>query len=73
VVLQPSNVTTEQVEWANLLGGKVISNKAYATFPLEAAKGLPPGEVDIVVVTEAGERRCKIGNKDRDRLFGTSR
>ena len=28
------------------------------------------GEFDVVLVTQYGERRCKVGAKDRERLFG---
>jgi hypothetical protein len=30
---------------------------------------LPAGEIDIILVTQAGERRCKVGIKDRVRLL----
>lgn len=69
VVVQPELVDTEPVEWKNLLGGSVDGNRAVARFPLDAVKELPAGEFDIVIITEAGERRCKVGNNDRKRLF----
>jgi hypothetical protein len=31
---------------------------------------LPAGDFDVVLVTQAGERRCKVGSGDRARLFG---
>jgi hypothetical protein len=69
VSIQPKNVETEPVEWSNLLGGKVAGNRAVAFFEHNAVQELPPGEFDIVVITTAGERRCKVGVKDRTRLF----
>ena len=68
-VVQPSDLQITPVEWSNLLGGKVQGTSAVATFPLGAVRELPSGEFDITLVTAAGERRCKVGNKDRDRLF----
>jgi hypothetical protein len=34
-----------------------------------SVKELPAGDFDVVVITQAGERRCKVGAKDRARLF----
>lgn len=68
---QPTKVDTEPVEWSNLLGGKVEANRAVAFFDFAAVKELPAGEFDIVVITTAGERRCKVGLKDRQKLFAS--
>lgn len=68
-VVQPQRVEMEPVEWANLLGGKVEGNRAVAFFEFGAVRELPPGEFDIVVITTNGERRCKVGAQDRQRLF----
>jgi hypothetical protein len=68
-VAQPSRVEKEPVEWSNLLGGRVEANRAVAFFDFGSVKELPPGEFDIVVVTTEGERRCKVGLKDRQKLF----
>ena len=69
VVIQPSSFETEAVEWANLLGGKVQGNRALAVFSLDEVRSLPAGDFDVVLVTQAGERRCKVGTGDRSRLF----
>ena len=69
VVAQPKNVEKEAVEWANLLGGKVQANRAVAFFDYGDVQELPAGEFDIVVITSNGERRCKVGLKDRQKLF----
>lgn len=73
VVIQPTKVDTEPVTWSNLLGGKVDGNRAIAWFDYNAVRELPPGDFDMVVITGAGERRCKVGGKDRIKLFGPQR
>lgn len=73
VAIQPTKIETEPVEWTNLVGGTVKANRAVAFFPHDAVAELPPGEFDIVVITAAGERRCKVGNNDRNRLFPKSK
>ena len=69
-VLQPVTFETEPVEWSNLLGGKVQGNRGIATFSLPEFLELPSGDIDIVLVTTAGERRCKIGKGDQMKIFG---
>ena len=44
--------------------------RASARFELRQVRELPAGEFDVVLVTQYGERRCKVGAKDRERLFG---
>jgi hypothetical protein len=45
------------------------SSDMTASFDLEAFRALPPGGVEIVVfMTDSGERRCKISEKDRRAL-----
>jgi len=68
-VVQPTKVDKDTVEWSNLLGGKVEANRAVAWFDQAAVRELPAGEFDIVVITPNGERRCKVGTKDRVKLF----
>ena len=68
--VQPEKVEKEPVEWSNLVGGKVEGNSAFALFDLNAVRELPAGDFDVVVITAQGERRCKIGAKDRQKLFG---
>jgi hypothetical protein len=67
--VQPETVEREPVEWSNLLGGKVEANRAVATFDLGSVKELPAGDFDVVVISTAGERRCKVGAKDRQKLL----
>jgi hypothetical protein len=72
-VVQPEHLEFSPVEWSNLLGGKVQGNSGWASFPIGAVRELPAGEFDVVLVTQAGERRCKVGMKDRTRLFTQQR
>lgn len=69
-VLQPIDLSMEPVEWKNLVGGSVTSNRATATFSLAEFMALPAGDIDIVIVTPHGERRCKIGAGDQKKIFG---
>jgi hypothetical protein len=68
-VAQPTHLEFAPQAWSNLLGGTVQANSAWATFQLSDVRELPPGDFDVVVVTQAGERRCKVGTKDRAKLF----
>jgi hypothetical protein len=48
----------------------VIKNsRARATFSAEAIKALPAGDLDVVIVTADGERRCSVQARQRVRLF----
>ena len=68
-VARPEKFETEPVMWSNLLGGKVESNRALAMFTPTAIAELPAGDVDVVVVTKAGERSCKIDAAARARVL----
>jgi hypothetical protein len=69
LVVRPNDFKTEKIEWS--VGGKrVPSNRAHARFPVGQIRELPPGEISIVAVTEAGERRCSMSTGDRRRIFG---
>jgi hypothetical protein len=72
-VAQPVQVLTEPVSWSNLVGGTIQANKATAYFTPFALSELSGGDIDIVIVTAAGERKCKISNKDLDKVFQTRR
>lgn len=67
-VLQPATRDLVPTSWTNALGGKWDGQGITATFDLAAFKALPGDETDIVIVTPVGERRCKIGKKDRAAL-----
>jgi hypothetical protein len=68
-VAQPKDVQLSPREWSNLMGGKIEGNAAVATFALADVRELPAGDIDVVVITQAGERRCKINAKDRARVL----
>lgn len=70
IVAQPTAFETEPVEWKNLLGATFTGTRALARFAEADVRELPAGDFDVVVVTTAGERRCKVGKDDRVRLFG---
>lgn len=67
-ILHP--VTSEHLpfSWSNALGAKFEGQGIFATFDFDAFQAMPGTELDFVVVTDAGERRCKIGAKDRKAL-----
>ena len=64
-VLQAENLEPFATSWSNALGGKWDGQGMTARFSLDGFKKMPGDEIDIVIVTPAGERRCKIGKKDR--------
>lgn len=68
MAIQPRSLQLEPVEWKNLMGATFNGTAASATFALEEFKAIPAGDIDIVLVTAAGERRCKIGKNDRGML-----
>jgi hypothetical protein len=45
------------------------NGRARVTFLIESLSALPAGDIDIVIVTNDGERRCSIRAGDRVRLF----
>jgi hypothetical protein len=45
-------------------------SRARAMFSREAVRGLPTGDLDVVVVTADGERRCTIRARDRAKFSG---
>ena len=45
------------------------NSRARATFSLESIKALGAGDLDVVIVTRDGERRCNIPARDRAPLF----
>lgn len=70
VVVQPDDFKTARVEWGVAQGLKAAPNRAFVRFPVGGVRELPSGDFDVVLVTQAGERRCKVGATDRARLFG---
>lgn len=67
-VLQPTAHEFVPTSWTNAMGGKWDGQGITASFELDAFRAMPGDEIDIVIVTPVGERRCKIGKKDRAAL-----
>lgn len=65
VVIEPDTFEKGSFDWPS----KIQTNRVVASFPIDAVKSLPPGDFDVVVATQEGERRCKVGTRDRARLF----
>ena len=72
-VAQPVSFETQPVEWKNPAGKSIRGTRASARFDRASVEELPAGEFDVVIVTTAGERRCKVGAKDRQRIFPSIR
>lgn len=68
LAVAPDGVDWEGVEWRNPLGGFLEANRATASFPWEAVRDLPVGDLEVVITAEAGERRCTIPAAARDRI-----
>lgn len=70
LVIKPTSFNAEPVEWPNIAGQTLRGNRAHARFRLGEILELPPGELEIAVVTPAGERTCIVPRGDRRRVFG---
>lgn len=68
-VLRPSSEVLEPIEWVDESGRVTPGNRATAVFDWHAVKNLPAGDVDIVITTRDGERRCVLASADRSRLL----
>lgn len=68
--VQPVEVRIGPVAWGMAVGARAAPTFASARFELHQVRELPAGEFDVVLITQYGERRCKVGAKDRERLFG---
>jgi hypothetical protein len=66
----PTELVTAPVEWPNVGGTPVRANRARARFSIGEIRELTLGELEAVVVTQAGERTCSIRSGDRKRVFG---
>lgn len=63
--IQPESQVLAPVSWSNQLGGKVEGQAVVASFPLDAFRAIPEGDVEVVIVTGDGERRCTLPVKQR--------
>lgn len=66
----PAELVTAPVEWPDVGGAPLRVNRARARFALGEIRELTLGELEAVVVTQAGERTCSIRSGDRKRVFG---
>jgi len=67
---QPLSVKSEPVDFKNLLGAQFTANRAFATFEMESALTLAKErDLEVVVITKSGERRCNVGKDRIRRMF----
>ena len=73
-VIQPIDFTTEPVTFRNLLGAEYVATRALATFPADSAlEAAADRDLEVVVITPAGERRCNVDNDRIYRMFHLER
>lgn len=68
--VKPTELKTEPVEWPNIAGRTLQGNRALAKFQIGQMMELTAGELEVAVVTPAGERTCILPARDRKRVFG---
>jgi hypothetical protein len=65
MILQPMDVTLVPTSWSNAMGGTFAGQGVLALFDVAAFRALPPGDLDIAIISDIeAERRCKIGKND---------
>ena len=69
LVAKPIEFTTEPIEWPKVAGQTVRANRARAEFRLGEIRELTQGQLEVAVVTPAGERTCILSSRDRARVF----
>jgi hypothetical protein len=67
--VKPIQFKTEAVEWPNIAGQTLRGNRARAKFEIGQIMELTAGEIEVAVVTQAGERSCILPARDRKRVF----
>ena len=67
--VKPTEFKTEPVEWPNIAGQTLRGNRARAKFEIGQMMELTAGELEIAVVTQAGERSCILPARDRKRVL----
>jgi hypothetical protein len=80
-LVEPTSFEVSDVQWSEGptimmkgKGGRFEKNlfersRATATIPMESARVLPAGDLEIAVVTTGSDRRCDVAAKERLRLF----
>jgi hypothetical protein len=67
--VKPTEFKTEPVEWPNIAGQTLRGNRARAKFEIGQMMELTAGDLEVAVVTQAGERTCILPARDRRRVF----
>ena len=69
--VKPEATRLTSVEWKDhaVKGRPPSAYQAWATFRHADVRAMPAGEIDVVLLTQDGERRCKVGLKDRARVL----
>ena len=72
--IQPQEITTEPVSFQNLFGAEFVSTRALATFPADSAlEASADRDLEVVIITPAGERKCNVDNDRIYRMFHLER
>lgn len=69
LVVKPHEFTTEPVEWPNIAGQTLRGTRGRARFELGQISDLTAGDLEVAVVTPAGEHSCIVPARDRRRVF----
>jgi hypothetical protein len=64
-VVRPVRLTVQPQTWSNALGGTITSAGFTATFNPD---DLPPGQLDLIILTSAREQRYVLSEADRARI-----
>ena len=68
--VQPLSIQTNPTYLQNLFGAVIAANTAVVSFPAQAIYEIAQNDdVEIVVITAAGERKCDINDDDIRRMF----
>ena len=69
--VKPEATSLTKVEWEEhaVKGPPPAAYEARATFRHADVRAMPAGDIDVVLLTQDGERRCKVGSKDRARVL----
>lgn len=72
--IQPLELSTEPVSFQNLFGAEFVSTRALATFPADSAlEASADRDLEVVIITPAGERKCNVDNDRIYRMFHLER
>ena len=70
-VVQSIELTSDPVVLQNLLGAEFTTTRVFATFPAAAVlDAISERDLEIVIITPNGERRCNVDNDRIYEMFG---